>query len=113
METKILKKRGPKPGVPRQFRNFNYEVIFINHEGQLLHKKFSTSTQILKDPDLSVFIKNKVMVNYYCHQKPDIKGDCKRRAGYLKITKIREAILVPVQKTKKKIKNDLTLKKVT
>jgi hypothetical protein len=109
MDTKILKTRGTKPGVERNFKHFNYEVIFIDKGGKLLHRKFSTSTQLLQDPELSVFIRSKVMVNYYCHQRPDISGDCKRKAGYLKITKIREAILAPVLKSKKKKVKNLTL----
>lgn len=99
MPGEIVKmKRGVKAGQPRVFKFYRWELFFINKENVIIHRLYSSSTEILKDPDFA-WLRAKDNINYYANRRPVLQnGSNKRRVGYFQVKKIKVEIKNDSQK---------------
>ena len=89
----VIEKRGTPPGKKRNYKNFRYELIYVNEKKELIHKKYRSSTELIEDD--SNPITSCPLLYYYVRVKPN-KTKLGTEKYIIKIKKINEPISQPV-----------------
>ena len=85
--------RGVKKNSERNFKHLYWELFFVSSSNKVIHKKFSTTTQILRDDDFS-WLHSKNNINYYAKIRPNLNNESSlRKVGLFKVSKIKELIV--------------------
>jgi hypothetical protein len=87
---KIKSNKGTKPGIPRCFTSYRWEIIFVPQNGKIIHRKFVSSVDIIKSPDIP--IGSKQHLHYYVKGREKLKG-LKKPKYTIDVKRINELII--------------------
>ena len=88
-----IEKRGTPKGLKRNYKNYRYELIYVNEKKEIIHKKYRSSTELIQDD--SNPITSCPLLHYYVRVKPN-KTKLGANKHMIKIFRINEPISQPV-----------------